>query len=102
MGGFEIKVDSKEGGFEDKYKDLKYMNYMTLKHKNGEYSQYCHIKYKGNLVKKGEKVREGQPIALSGNTGYSSEPHLHFMVFKIKPKWVPLEIRFKNNKNKIN
>lgn len=58
------------------------MNYVTLRHSNGEWSQYVHLKYRGSLVKLGEKVRQGQPIALSGNTGFSAAPHLHFHVFK--------------------
>ncbi len=94
----DLKADSKEGGFENKYKDIKYANYLTLKHSNDEFSQYVHLKHKGSLVKKGQKVREKQPIALSGNTGYTSEPHLHFIVFKenkTKIGWESLKIKFK-------
>ena len=94
----DITVNSKVGGTDPKYAASKYQNYITIKHSDGEYSQYLHLKYKGALVKLGEKVRTGQAIALSGNTGLSSAPHLHFMVFKInktKIGWESLKIRFK-------
>lgn len=95
----DIKVNSKKGGFKPKYADLKYLNYLTIKHFNGEFSQYAHLKYKGSLVKLGEKVKEKQIIALSGNTGYTSEPHLHFHVLKLnktKIGWETLKIKFRN------
>jgi len=94
-----LKDDSNEGGSDPKYDDLKYLNYMTLKHDNEEYSQYCHLKYKGVLVKVGDKVEEGQQIAISGNTGFTSAPHLHFMVFRLNETevgWESLEIRWKD------
>lgn len=93
----DIKVDSKEGGADPKYNDIKYLNYMTLKHSNDEYSQYAHLKYEGALVKLGEKVRRGQLIALSGNTGFTTAPHLHFHVLKLNKTeigWETLKIRF--------
>ncbi len=94
---WNVKVDSKEGGAGKKYRDLKYLNYLTIKHSNGEFSQYAHLKYKGSLVKIGDKVKKGQKIAFSGNTGWSTEPHLHFHVFKLLgqgPEWVTLKVRF--------
>ncbi len=95
----DIKVDSKEGGMDPKYNDVKYVNYMTLKHINEEYSQYVHLKYNGTLVKQGDKVKIGQPIAISGNTGFSTEPHLHFQVFRLTKKnkfgWESLDVKFK-------
>ena len=94
----DVKVDSNKGGMSQKYSDLKYLNYITLRHSNGELSQYAHLKYKGALVKLGDKVKAGQPIALSGNTGFSTEPHLHFQVFKrskTKIGWKTLRIKFK-------
>ncbi|MFI1938119.1 M23 family metallopeptidase [Streptomyces purpureus] len=55
-----------------------YGNAIVVKHANGKYSQYAHLS-KIN-VKIGQKVKTGQTIALSGNTGNSSGPHLHFEV----------------------
>ncbi|MEV1082061.1 M23 family metallopeptidase [Streptomyces sp. NPDC050211] len=55
-----------------------YGNAVVIKHGNGTYSQYAHLS-KIN-VKAGQIVKTGQRIALSGNTGNSSGPHLHFEV----------------------
>lgn len=41
---------------------------------------YSHLVQKGSFVSPGEYIEAGQPIGLSGNTGYSSKPHLHFAV----------------------
>ncbi|MFE0643766.1 M23 family metallopeptidase [Streptomyces sp. NPDC058877] len=55
-----------------------YGNAIVVKHANGTYSQYAHLsKIK---VSVGQKVAAGQQIALSGNTGNSSGPHLHFEI----------------------
>ncbi|MFI6337955.1 M23 family metallopeptidase [Streptomyces sp. NPDC050535] len=55
-----------------------YGNAIVIKHGNGTYSQYAHLsKIK---VKVGQVVATGQTIALSGSTGNSSGPHLHFEI----------------------
>ena len=41
---------------------------------------YSHLIQNGSFVTEGEYIEAGQPIGLSGNTGYSSTPHLHFAV----------------------
>jgi len=75
-----IKDDSKIGGKnKKKYWDLG--NRIVIKHRLGEYTAYEHLKYKGTVVKVGQKVKKGQLIGYSGNTGYSHGPHLHFEVF---------------------
>ncbi|MFD7614841.1 M23 family metallopeptidase [Streptomyces sp. NPDC059828] len=55
-----------------------YGNAIVIKHGNGKYSQYAHLS-KVN-VSIGQTVKTGQRIALSGNTGNSSGPHLHFEI----------------------
>jgi len=79
---WSVKDDSTQGGPEEKFADIKYQNFITIKHKNGEYSQYVHLAKDSSLVEKGDKVKEGQPIAKGiGLVGYTTALHLHFMVF---------------------
>ncbi|MET8742951.1 M23 family metallopeptidase [Streptomyces sp. NPDC004728] len=55
-----------------------YGNAVVIKHANGTYSQYAHLSQ--IQVRIGEAVKTGETIALSGNTGNSSGPHLHFEI----------------------
>ncbi|WP_328789354.1 MULTISPECIES: M23 family metallopeptidase [unclassified Streptomyces] len=55
-----------------------YGNAIVIKHANNTYSQYAHLSK--IQVKIGQKVNASQRIALSGNTGNSSGPHLHFEI----------------------
>ncbi|WP_335938286.1 M23 family metallopeptidase [Streptomyces sp. PTD5-9] len=55
-----------------------YGNAVVIKHGNGTYSQYAHLSEIDVYV--GQKVTTGERIALSGNTGNSSGPHLHFEI----------------------
>ncbi|SHI09770.1 M23 family metallopeptidase [Streptomyces sp. 3214.6] len=55
-----------------------YGNAIVIKHANGVYSQYAHLSQID--VKIGQIVKTGQKIALSGNTGNTSGPHLHFEI----------------------
>ncbi|MFJ8543909.1 M23 family metallopeptidase [Streptomyces sp. NPDC093586] len=55
-----------------------YGNAIVIKHGNGTYSQYAHLSRID--VRIGQVVTTGQHIALSGNTGNSSGPHLHFEI----------------------
>ncbi|TGN74921.1 M23 family metallopeptidase [Streptomyces bauhiniae] len=57
-----------------------YGNAVVIKHGNGLYSQYAHLSRVD--VKVGQVVKTGQHIALSGSTGNSTGPHLHFEIRK--------------------
>jgi hypothetical protein len=55
-------------------------NHIVLDLGGGKYALYAHLKPGSVKVKKGDKVKKGQVIALVGNTGNTSAPHLHFHV----------------------
>ncbi|MFF0744111.1 M23 family metallopeptidase [Streptomyces sp. NPDC004111] len=55
-----------------------YGNAIVVRHADRTYSQYAHLSR--IQVRPGQQVAAGQQIALSGNTGNSSGPHLHFEI----------------------
>jgi len=95
-----VKDNSNKHGKTQKYQE--YGNYITIYHSDGSMANYFHIKKKGSKVKVGAKVKAGQVIALSGNTGWSSGPHLHFQVFSydedMEVKSIPTKFRQENGK----
>ena len=93
----DVKTDSNEGGFEDKYQGNTYLNFITIEHANKELSQYAHLKLNGACVKIGQKVKAGELIGYSGNTGFTTAPHLHFHVCILNNSeigWETLKIKF--------
>jgi murein DD-endopeptidase MepM/ murein hydrolase activator NlpD len=80
-GGLVIKSkdDDAHGGADRKYE--KSANCVLIQHADGTIGVYGHLKKGGNKVKVGDQVKTGELIALSGNTGFSNGPHLHFAVF---------------------
>ncbi|HSS47509.1 MAG TPA: M23 family metallopeptidase [Thermoanaerobaculia bacterium] len=55
-------------------------NYVVLRHAGGEYSQYAHMKQGSVRVKVGDTVTRGQVLGQVGQTGNTTEPHLHFQL----------------------
>ncbi|MBL8213455.1 MAG: peptidoglycan DD-metalloendopeptidase family protein [Bryobacterales bacterium] len=55
-------------------------NYITIQHDDGEYSHYGHLRSRSFKVRDGERVEQGQALALVGNSGYSFGTHLHVQV----------------------
>lgn len=55
-------------------------NCIVLKTGNNEYLLFAHFQLGSIKVKKGDKVKQGQTLGLCGNSGNSSEPHLHFHI----------------------
>lgn len=59
-------------------------NKIYISHDNGQESIYAHLSTP--LVNKGDKVTKSQKIGLSGNSGHTYGPHLHFQIQDIKTK----------------
>lgn len=55
-------------------------NHVIVAHEDGTYTTYAHLQNDSLAVVPGEQVRAGQVIAACGNSGNSTEPHLHFQV----------------------
>lgn len=73
-----IRKDSDKHGL--KPENLTDGNYIFIRHDDGSEANYWHFKKDGVMVNTGDTVTAGQVIGLSGNTGYSAFPHLHFEV----------------------
>lgn len=84
------------GGLEPRFK--KRANAIFIMHEDGTIARYLHLRPGGALVEVGQRVRAGDPIGYSGNTGYSQFPHLHFNVFRVDDdlQWQSLDVRFAN------
>jgi len=62
----------------DKYADR--ANLVRIVHDDGSMAIYAHLQENGVYVRVGQRVELGQQIGLTGNTGFSSGPHLHFCI----------------------
>jgi murein DD-endopeptidase MepM/ murein hydrolase activator NlpD len=60
----------------------RYANFIVVLHDDGTTGEYYHLQQDGALVEVGERVERGQRIGLSGNTGHTTMPHLHFAVYR--------------------
>jgi murein DD-endopeptidase MepM/ murein hydrolase activator NlpD len=69
-----------QGGASRRY--AKYANYVVILHDDDTTGEYYHLRQNGVGVARGQKVEAGQALGYSGNTGFSSLPHLHFAVYK--------------------
>lgn len=74
-----FRADREAGGVDEALRFES--NYVMLRHEDGTYSEYNHLQRDGVRVSLGQRVKRGQVLGVSGNTGFTSEPHLHFSVF---------------------
>ena len=72
------REDSDEGGL--KPANMSDGNYISIQHEDGSVAHYWHLIKNGVLISVGDTITKGQVIGLTGNTGYSAFPHLHFEV----------------------
>ena len=57
-------------------------NLIRILHDDGTYAVYAHLNWNTIRVRPGDEVARGEYIADSGNTGFSTGPHLHFAVIR--------------------
>lgn len=67
-------------------------NYIVIRHANGYSTQYMHLSKL--MVTEGQKVKQGQKIGLSGNTGRSTAAHLHYELWSNNSPIDPLANQF--------
>jgi len=103
--GKVVAIEDKhsKGGFAPRYGQ--FANYIVIEHSDATLGKYYHLKQKGVVVAIGDHVKRGQLIGYTGNTGYSSGPHLHFSVSKVDSESmtrpITLPIRFKTQKGVV-
>lgn len=92
-----VKEDRDKGGWNKKYRP--YGNVIVIQHTDGSRAGYWHLQYNGAWVNVGDTVKQGQVIGLSGKTGYTLFPHLHFIVWRFNNnQWLQVATRFKTSK----
>lgn len=69
-------------------------NHVTIRRNDGNFALVAHIKQGSVLVAKGDRVRAGQVIAECGNSGNSSEPHVHAQLMDRRSVWTGQGIPF--------
>lgn len=77
----EVESNHIEGGKSDYLRTR--ANGVVVTHDDGTMGRYGHFMPGRQLVKPGQRVQAGTPLGYSGNTGYSSGPHLHFAVTRV-------------------
>ncbi|MFT5676638.1 MAG: murein DD-endopeptidase MepM/ murein hydrolase activator NlpD [Paraglaciecola sp.] len=97
-GGQVVSVMEKhnKGGASRRF--AQYANYVAILHSDETTGEYYHLKQYAVAVEQGDHVLAGQFIGHSGNTGFSSLPHLHFAVYRAKSHGDFESIPFKFNK----
>ena len=77
---FGVTAGNFKGG--DDASNMSLANVVRILHDDGTYAIYAHLNWNSIRVRVGDVVERGEYIADSGNTGYTSGPHLHFVVVR--------------------
>jgi murein DD-endopeptidase MepM/ murein hydrolase activator NlpD len=92
-----VKEDGNKGGWNKKYRP--FGNVIVIEHADGSRAGYWHLQYQAVFVNVGDTVKQDQPIGLSGKTGYTAFPHLHFLVWRPDGNgWRQVGTRFQTSK----
>ena len=93
-----VKEDGNKGGWNKKYRP--FGNVIVIQHADGSRAGYWHLQFNGALVNVGDTVKQNQSIGLSGKTGYTLFPHLHFIVWRFdgNGQWQQVGTRFSTGK----
>lgn len=73
------------------YKDNGFGYYVEVNHGKGFVTRYAHLHRFGIRVKKKQKIKAGDLVGLSGNTGRSIGPHLHYEILRKGKRVDPFE-----------
>ncbi len=81
-GGIVVKTETAHaaGGADPAYSDQ--ANFVSMVHDDGTVGEYVHLRQDGVAVSVGDRVNAGQLLGYSGNTGWSTAPHLHFRIHR--------------------
>lgn len=86
-----VKEDSKEHCRTPKCIDK--ANKIYVIHDDSTMAHYVHLDFEGALVKVGDTIEVNQPIGISGMTGFTTIPHLHFVLYKSRSVSIPYQFR---------
>jgi murein DD-endopeptidase MepM/ murein hydrolase activator NlpD len=67
-------------GTTPEFQEYRRVNFILVRHDDGTLGEYMHLAPSGVSAQPGQRVERGDELGLSGNTGFSSTPHLHFQV----------------------
>ena len=82
----------------------RFANFVVVLHSDGTTGEYFHLERGSVQVRVGERVARGQRLARSGNTGFSTAPHLHFGVYRTGHDHTTesLAVRFQTRSGAVN
>lgn len=94
-----VKDDYALGGVDNFFLDK--ANFIQVFHDDSSWALYAHILLGSAAVKVGDPVKVGDLLAKSGSSGYSSGPHLHFVIQKnagLKAESIPFQFKTSNGR----